>query len=580
MRIKFISIIFLYLTSSYGLTIMDVTSSQLSGDMSNDGRYGGHGVMFADADKDGSPDFYITMNNSYYMPDLFFLNDGSGSFTESGNQRGIDNADDGSHGWTWADLDNDGDFDGWNGSYEKNIPYENRDSQPGYFNDRFSGSGIEDIQLGTRGVAAFDFDNDGDLDLFGNNWYARGAKENNEFYRNDGNFTFTRIDNGLKYAKGDQGVCDGDFDDDGDMDLLLCVFEDGSRCVEIWENNDGQFSKASNTGINLCVTVDGVTFWDMDNDGLLDVVSGYDIYLNDGDGTFTELSGVPSGMRVMRGIADLNNDGYWDLISPGADKVYLNNGDLTFSSVSFSRGTINDPRTVAFADIDGDGDVDWVLGQKKTYNRLYRNNYSGGNHYLFVELISPAGQAGAFGAKVYIYSAENDTLLLYRQAHSNHGYLAQDDPVLHFGCGQRESVRVKVRFLDGTEKTVITDTDTNITVDGSASVGTGDCPSVKQHAAGISVSPNPFNPSTVISLSGIPDEKNIELNIYDSRGRLAANLGRGSNLRAERMQGSVLQRYTWDAFGMPAGVYTLVVETGIKAALRQRRLIKKMVLVK
>lgn len=450
------------------VVITDITSSNLIGDAYNDGKYGGHGVMFADADGDGDPDMYITMNNSAPMVDLFFENTGNGVFVEKATERGIHNFDNfGSHGWVWADLDNDGDFDGWNGSYTENIPYKNRNNQPGYFDDFFITSGIHDVDHGTRGMAAFDFDRDGDLDLFGNNFTAYGALEENEFYRNNGDLTFTRIDNGLTYAKGDQGVCDGDFDNDGDIDMILSVFSDPGnpeRCVEIWENNNGQFIKVLNTGLNLCGTVDGVTLWDMNNDGWLDVVSGYKIFLNNGNKTFTEIQNVPPGTRFMRGIADLNNDGYWDLISPGLNQVFINNGDLTFTAVNYSTGTIADPRSISCADVDGDGDVDFVLGQKEYYNRLYRNDYSENNKYLFVKLRTANNQIGAFGAKVYIYSETGDTLLSYRQAKSNQGYLSQDDPVLHFGCGIRDFVKVRVVFLNNHVYEFITSTNQRVEI--------------------------------------------------------------------------------------------------------------------
>jgi hypothetical protein len=455
----------LILTIYSQTTITNITATNMIGDPYNGGLYGGHGVMFADADGDNDPDMYITMNNFSPMADLFFENNGSGVFTEKAVQRGIDNFDPlGSHGWVWADLDNDGDFDGWNGSYNKNIPYKNKNNQPGYFDDHFLASGIQNVDHGTRGITAFDFDRDGDLDLFANNWYAGGYMEENEFYRNNGNFTFTRINNGLTFAAGDQGVCDADFDNDGDIDLILSVFDDPNRCVEIWENNNGQFSKVLNTGLNLCGTVDGVTFWDMNNDGWLDVVSGYKIFLNNGNKTFTEVSNVPSGTRFMRGIADLNNDGYWDLISPGLSQVFINNGNLTFTPVNFSAGTIDDPRTVSFADIDGDGDVDFALGQKLFYNQLYRNDYSGNNKHLFINLKTANGQIGAFGTKVFIFSETGDTLLSYRQARGNQGYLSQDDPVLHFGCGARNKVKVKVVFLDNSTFEFITNTNQKLNI--------------------------------------------------------------------------------------------------------------------
>lgn len=464
----------------YGVApISDITTTNLIGDHLNNGEYGGHGIYWGDSDSDGDPDLYITMNATSPMADQFFENNG-GMLTEKAAEKGIDNAIEdattkGSHGWVWADLDNDGDYDGWNGSYARNIPYRNKNNQPGYFEDMFSTSGIENIQLGTRGVTAFDYDNDGDLDLFGNNFYARNQKQENEFYRNNGNFTFTRIDNGLRSPIGDQGVCDGDIDNDGDMDLALAVFEGNTdgRCVEIMENVNGQFIELQNTGLTLCnASIDGVTFWDMNNDGWLDVVSGYKIFLNDHDKTFTEVSNVPSGFRFMRGIADIDNDGDWDLVDPLSGKVHLNNGNLTFTTTSYTTGfassdpSITDLRCVSFADIDLDGDVDFAVGVKNLYNRLYKNDYSGNNNYLFVKLKSADGQAGAFGAKVYLYSVTGDTLLSYRQAHSSQGYLSQDDPVMHFGCGNREQVKVKVVFLNNNQSTIefVTNTDRTVNI--------------------------------------------------------------------------------------------------------------------
>ena len=469
----------------YGVApISDITGTNLQGDHANNGEYGGHGIYWGDSDGDGDPDLYITMNATTPMADQFFENNG-GVFTEKAAEKGIDNAIEnattkGSHGWVWADLDNDGDFDGWNGSYSRNIPYRNKNNQPGYFEDMFATSGIEDIALGTRGVTAFDFDNDGDLDLFGNNFTARTQNQPNEFYMNNGNFTFTRINNGLTGPIGDQGVCDGDIDNDGDMDLALAVFESNTdgRNVVIMENVNGQFVKLQNTGLNLVISadglgsVDGVTFWDMNNDGWLDVVSGKKIFLNDHDKTFTEVANVPSGFRFMRGIADLDNDGDWDLIDPLAGKVHLNNGNLTFTTTSYTTGfassdpNVTDLRCVSFADIDLDGDVDFAVGVKNLYNRLYRNEYSGNNKYLKIQLKSADGQIGAFGTKVYLYSVTGDTLLSYRQAHGSQGYLSQDEPVLHFGCGNRDQVKVKVVFLNNNHSTFefISNTNRNVSI--------------------------------------------------------------------------------------------------------------------
>jgi hypothetical protein len=65
--------------------------------------------------------------------------------------------------------------------------------------------------------------------------------------------------------------------------------------------------------------------------------------------------------------------------------------------------------------------------------------------------VAPNGQAGAFGAKTYIYPADRagGAPLAMRESQSNCGYLGQNDPVLHFGLANRSYVDVVVLFLDG-----------------------------------------------------------------------------------------------------------------------------------
>jgi len=440
------------------LAFTDITSSSGTG---GPGYYGGHGVMWADVTDDARPDFYVTMNfQPTNMAELFYRNLNGSSFAEEAATRGIDDYDTGSHGGVWGDVDNDGDYDLVNGGFDRNRVFENTGA--GYFTDRTSGSGFENVNNGTRGTLMFDFDKDGDLDVFCNSWGPLG--EDNEFYRNNGGWSFTRIDNGLRNIGGVQGTTEADFDNDNDLDLLVCKGYGDDGAIMAMRNSGGNFTNVtSSIGLNGTTNnQQGATFCDINNDGWLDLHVQQDsnnsqLYTNDGDGTFTSKS-VTNGPGFMAGFEDLDNDGDWDMVYPGDNKVYLNDGNGNFTpSANFSTGTINDPRAVAFADMDNDGDMDFFYAQKRTYNILIRNDLSNGGNWLKVRLISPDGQAGAFGAKVKTYDAghagEAGYMISFREARSQEGYLGQNEPVLHFGVGLRISVDIEVSFLDGTVMT-------------------------------------------------------------------------------------------------------------------------------
>ncbi|UCF33526.1 MAG: VCBS repeat-containing protein, partial [Phycisphaerales bacterium] len=428
--------------------------------------YGGHGAMWADLTADDLPDLYVTRNKDVDMAELFFRNVSGYSFVEEAALRGIDDFDAGTHGAAWGDLDNDGDYDLVNGGYDRNRVFENDGT--GNFLDRTIGSGFLDVENGTRGALLFDFDLDGDLDVFFNNWGPAG--EENEFYRNEGNFVFTPIDNGLQFVGGAQGVTAGDFDNDGDPDLLMCHWTGDSGPVMLFRNDAGTFNLLAVP--EFAVTAprqDGVTFCDVNNDGWLDVhvtvgtsgtsAAGY-LFMNSADGATFTAGPVLAGKGFMGGFEDLDNDGDWDIVYAGAQRVFLNAGDATFTlSSAFTTGTINDPRAVAFADIDADGDRDFYYAQKKTFNRMIRNDLvlDDQARWLGVELVSVLGQAGAFGAKVKIYEpgmmSDPAGLIAFRQASSQDGYLAQHDPVLHFGLANRTEVDLEVVFQEGVTAT-------------------------------------------------------------------------------------------------------------------------------
>jgi hypothetical protein len=375
----------------------------------------------------------------------------------------------------WADLDNDGYFDLYNGATgDVSATGSASDINRLYHND---GNGTftdvtpaEAAAGATRGVLAVDIERDGDLDLLAvNGWQGQGddqpSEQFNEIYRNDGGLSFTYLDTGaFQEAPAGQGATASDFDGDGDID----VFAANQGPVNVLENVGGTFVQrdASTHGISTAHEArDGVTTADVDNDGHIDLLltgDGYGhLYLNDGDGTFTHRQSFSATEGYMGGFADLDNDGDLDLVFAGDNRVWVNDGTGFFpTSVSLSIGAVDDPRSIAFADIDNDGDLDFFVAQKRTTNRLIRNDYSGGNRWLEVRLIGPQGQAGAFGTTVRAYVAGTDTLIAFREARGAYGYVAQDDPVLHFGLGAVQTVDIVVTFLSG-PPVVLTDVPAN-----------------------------------------------------------------------------------------------------------------------
>ncbi len=464
------------------LSFTNITKTSGTAGPTAPGKTGGHGVMFADVDHDGLPDLYVTMIFEAPMAELFFHNQGDGRFVDQAGQRRIADFDGGSHGACFADLDNDGDFDLFNGTtwdHPNHSAHNNvfKNDEKGHYTDITANSGLPIDRLWpTRGTLCFDMDNDGDLDLFAVTNY-QGSKdppnERNEIYRNEGGFKFAVIDEDtLASAPCGQGATDTDYDGDGDLDIIAA---NRTGPVNILRNDGkGKFERVPPDTLGIQHRAkDGITMGDIDSDGDLDMIlAGNDegfLYMNEGQGRFTFVKAFSNTNGYMAGLADLDNDTDLDLVFAGDDRCWLNDGTGNFlEGPAIPNGEIDDPRGIAFADIDNDGDLDFAVGCKRSGNLLMRNDGDSG-HWLKVRLVSPNGQAGAFGAKVTIHEHDGNTLLGMREARSSNGYLGQNDPALHFGLAKEMEVDVTVSFLDGSKKTLLgVPANRTITIDGQS----------------------------------------------------------------------------------------------------------------
>jgi hypothetical protein len=284
------------------------------------------------------------------------------------------------------------------------------------------------------GVALFDYDNDGWLDIFiVNGWrtegFPKGQEPTNHLYRNNRDGTFTDVTEraGLIRHGWGQGVCVGDYDDDGFLDLFVTYY---GKNVLYHNNGNGTFTDVTQqsgllTPDNLYST--GAAFFDYDRDGRLDLFVGhytdYEHATKFGAGSEEgcHYKGVPvfCGPRGLKG---------------SVNSLYRNNGNRTFTDVSSKAGIVTDPHyafTPLVFDYDNDGWPDIYVANDSTASLLYHNNRDG----TFTEMGSLAGVAynedgreqGGMGAAAADYDGDGfldivktnfdaDTSTLYRNA--------------------------------------------------------------------------------------------------------------------------------------------------------------------
>ncbi|MBL7066980.1 MAG: VCBS repeat-containing protein [Candidatus Marinimicrobia bacterium] len=305
----------------------------------------------------------------------------------------------------WGDYDNDGDLDilltGITGSsaYVSKIYRNNGDNS---FTEQ---TGISLTGVGYCSVAWGDYDNDGDLDILLTG-YTGSYNYVSKIYRNDGSNSFT--EQTVISLPGVEGsVAWGDYDNDGDLDILLTGrTTDGSPVSKIYRNN-GNNSFTEQTGINLTgVTWSSVAWGDYDNDGDLDILLTGDtgsgsiskIYRNNGNNSFTEQTGISLKGVYLSSVAwgDYDNDGDLDILLTGyglVSKIYRNNGNNSFTEQTGISLTGVDHSSVAWGDYDNDGDLDILLtgdsGSSIYISKIYRNN--GNNSFTEQTEISLTG---------------------------------------------------------------------------------------------------------------------------------------------------------------------------------------------
>jgi len=431
-------------------------------------QYGGHGCGFYDFDNDGWDDITFIQENDSVI--LYRNNEGvfelipSVAFQFGQIRQAL-----------WVDYDNDGDNDLFMTATNGNSRLYNNDGNFN-FTDVTVLAGISTVIANNFGVSFADYDLDGYLDFYLARYQMSGDFNNpshvNALYKNNGDGTFTDMTLFAGVADSIQPTFMGawiDIDRNGLPDLY--VINDRS----LWgnsmylNNGDGTFTDITSICGAEMFGEDpmGVTFGDYDNDGDIDILLSNGgpptkpprLYTNNGNTYFIENAG-PMGISVPVTFMctwggtwiDIDNNTFQDLylttglLMPASGEVrnylFRSNSAQSFtdSPQLFTGNHIAASYSVARGDIDNDGYADMIVQNAKNFNSfIWKNNFgpSTGNNYIKITLQGTISNSMAIGSWITLYCQGNEYTHYTRCGES---FISQDSQHHIFGLGNYQVV--------------------------------------------------------------------------------------------------------------------------------------------
>ncbi|HWV99033.1 MAG TPA: CRTAC1 family protein [Candidatus Acidoferrum sp.] len=418
----------------------------------------GMGVAIGDYDNDGLPDVFITAVGGNHL----FHNEGGGRFREVTREAGVGgSAEDWSSGAAWIDYDKDGRLDlfvcnyirwsreidlaapydlptigrayGPPRNFQGTFPYLYHNDGGGRFTDVSAKSGIQirhpstGLPMGkSLSVAPVDVDNDGWMDLVVGNDTVQNFLFHNQ---HDGTFKEIGGRSGVAYdayglVRGAMGIDSARFRKDDRLGIAIGNFANEMNALYVARRDSLMFAdEAVSEGVGPAsqgLLKFGLFFFDYDLDGRLDVLTA--------NGHLEpEIHRVQSNQEYRQPAQLFWNRGgsKGGFIAVPAEKC---GSDLLKPIVG--RGS-------AFADIDGDGDLDVVLTQIGGPPLLLRNDQKLGHHWIRLKLIGTKSNRDAIGAWIKV---SVDGQILWRQVMPSRSYLSQSELPVTIGLGAKDKV--------------------------------------------------------------------------------------------------------------------------------------------
>jgi enediyne biosynthesis protein E4 len=425
----------------------------------------GQGVCVGDYDNDGYEDLFI----SYYGQNALYHNNGNGAFTDVTAKAGLtQKTTRWNTGCAFVDYDLDGHLDlfvanyidldlktapvpesgpclykgvmvacgppGLNGG--KDILYHNNGD--GTFTDVSEQSGItKTASTYGLGVLTADFDEDGWPDIYVANDSTASALFHN---LKNGRFEDIGIAAGAALSpdgkpQAGMGIAAGDYDHDGHLDIVKTNFAGDTHSLyrNLGNGNFDDMTFQSGLGLNTRYLGWGCGFFDMDNDGWLDIL-------------------VCNG-HVYPEVEQLRTEAAY----AQRKLLYRNLRNGHFEDVSMQAGPgISTPapaRGCAFGDFDNDGDIDVVVNCVNQVPQLLRCDSTTGNHWIKVRTIGTKSNRSGIGARIKCVARMpgiEKPVEQVDEVRSGGSYFSQNDLRVHFGLGKATKVdSLQIRWPSG-----------------------------------------------------------------------------------------------------------------------------------